>query len=203
MDWSKAVLSKDKGYFPESSTNEAHKQTDKLMDARFCIYLEKLLELPHAEFINNNKRVYEFGLHADLPDDIIRMFTIFVRGLFDANGKLRDHWRDFQKDLKRPESGWYELITRIGYVFGNGIAEGRFVAHPESQLANFFKVYYQNHEEYRTYFAALKDKMSGGHMVTILKPVEYFRTKAKGGPLDGSKLKPEEGAGGVDAGMAL
>lgn len=90
------------------------------------------------------------------------------------------------------------MLTRIGYVFGDGLSRDEFIAHPESGLANFFKTYFENHQEYRVYFNGLKESMIGGGMEQVLKPREYFRAKAKGEIGPGGKPKPADGDGGID-----
>ncbi len=199
IHWSNAVVSEKLQYFPAPSTDSSHVVTDKYMDSRIAVFLEGMLQVPHRDLLNDDNKLHQLGLIADLPDNVIKVCILFVRGMFELDGKLSSTWRDFQKDMRRPEKGWYELITRWGFFFGESINKGEFVEHPDSQLGDFFKTYYLNHKEYAGYFELLKEKIAGGDMVTILKPREYFKAKAKGDPLDGSK--PKETA--ADAGVAM
>lgn len=197
IHWSNSTLQKSKGFYPDPTTNAAYLNTDKFIEARFCIFIEHMLSLPHDEFLKDDDKLHQFGLLADLPDNFLKMFMLVARGIFDESGRLLDHWKDFQKELRRPERGWHEMLTRLGYVFGEGLTSDQFVAHPDSELAKFFQTYYENHQEYRIYFNSLKEQMAEGGMVTVLKPKEYFRAKLRGEL--GSDFKRKNGGdGGVE-----
>lgn len=193
IHWSNSVVNQKNEYFPEPSTNSSHIVTDKYIQSRIGVFIEDMLLLPHDDLMKNDNRLHQLGVEADLPDNVIRISMIFVRSLFEPSGKLTDGWREFQKDLRRHERGWYELITRLGFYIAAAMAKGEFTPNPASQLAEFFKVYYANFQEYSAYLQNVNKSVGNGEMVAILKPKEFFKAKSKGDLTGKEKQASDDG----------
>lgn len=199
MSWLNSVYSAENGYFPAVPKTDDQKDTDKLIEGRLGLFLEEILKYSHNTFLSDDKLLTQLGAENDLPDPLIKLYLLFLRGMYDAKGKLGEHWKDFLFDLERPAEGWYYMITKFAYYYGENISNGTFEPHPDSDLGKFFRNYYDNYIEYAEYVKRMNEQITAGVLVGILKPREYFRMKAKGGVAGGVTSSKKGGSddGGV------